>query len=550
MTKPMTPPAVTAQRADRLADHLAGRLKALGVARLFGVPGGGSSLDLIAAAERQGIGFVLCRTETGAALMAAVGAELSGAPGVVLTGIGPSAASAVNGVAYASLERAPLILVTDASESAAPKPPHQVFDQQALFAPVTKGTLRLTPDSAGAELDRLLHLTRIDPQGPVHLDLSVGHARAPVAAEVAHGAAPFEAAPPLAMAEARAIEDLAAWLAGARRPVLVAGLQARRAGVPAALGDLAARLGCPVLVSYKAKGVLPETDPRFAGVFTGAAAEGAVLARADAILMLGLDPVEMIPARWSYPAPVGVVMRGVSEEFPFAPAHALDGDLAANVAALAKRAAATDWSLAEIADLRAGLRERLALKGAGHTAESLVDALAQAARSGTRLAVDAGAHMFSAMARWPALEPHGVLKSNGLSTMGFAVPAAIASALHEPERPAIALSGDGGLLMCLAELSTAARLGLPILVVVVNDAALSLIDIKQQRLQFPARGVRTPAVDFAAAARGLGCTAWRVGPEDSFEDALRQALDARGPCLIDVTANPDGYGEQLAALRG
>jgi acetolactate synthase-1/2/3 large subunit len=555
MTKPMTPPTATAQRADRLADHLAdhlaGRLRALGVARMFGVPGGGSSLDLIAAAERQGIAFVLCRTETGAALMAAVGAELSGAPGVVLTGIGPSAASAVNGVAYASLERAPLILVTDTSESITPRPPHQVFDQQALFAPIAKGTLRLTPDSAGAELDRLLALTRVDPQGPVHLDLSVGHARAPMTA----AAAPFEAAPPVAAADAREVEAVSAWLAGARRPVLIAGLQARRAGAPAALRDLAARLGCPVLVSYKAKGVLPETDPHFAGVFTGAAAEGAVLARADAILTLGLDPVEMIPARWTYPAPVGVVMRGVSGEFPFAPAHALDGDLAGNIAALAARASGSDWTpsdwtSSEIADLREGLRERLALKGAGHTAETIVDALVKAARPGTRLAVDAGAHMFSAMARWPATEPHGVLKSNGLSTMGFALPAAIASALHEPERPAVALSGDGGMLMCLAELSTAARLGLPILAVVVNDAALSLIDIKQQRLQFPARGVRYPAVDFAAAARGLGCQAWRVGPGDSFDAALSEALDARGPCLIDVTANPDGYGEQLAALRG
>ncbi len=163
---------------ERVVDRLVARFQALGVKRMFGVPGGGSSLDLIEAAGRAGIEFVLCRTETAAALMAAVGAELTGVPGVVMTGIGPSAASAVNGIAYASLERAPLILITDAADRDASLPPHQVFDQQAIFAPITKGTLRLTDENAGPALDRLIQSTLVDPCGPVHLDLTVRDARA------------------------------------------------------------------------------------------------------------------------------------------------------------------------------------------------------------------------------------------------------------------------------------------------------------------------------------------------------------------------------------
>jgi acetolactate synthase-1/2/3 large subunit len=158
--------------------------------------------------------------------------------------------------------------------------------------------------------------------------------------------------------------------------------------------------------------------------------------------------------------------------------------------------------------------------------------------------------MFSTMALWPAQAPYDVLKSTGLSTMGFALPAAIAATLAEPERPAIAFTGDGGLLMCLAELSTAARLGCNLTVVVLNDATLALIDIKQQRQQRPPSGVRTPAVDFAAAARGLGCQAWKVGPGDPLEPALRAAFAHQGPTLVDVTIDPSGYGAQLAALRG
>ncbi len=121
----------------------------------------------------------------------------------------------------------------------------------------------------------------------------------------------------------------------------------------------------------------------------------------------------------------------------------------------------------------------------------MIETLAAAAPAGYRLTVDAGAHMFSALARWPADEPFGVLKSNGLSTMAFALPAAIASALQAPGRPVAAITGDGGLMMCLAELATAVERRCPLVIVVLNDAALSLIDIKQQ--QRPNRGVRYPA---------------------------------------------------------
>jgi len=529
-----------------LVDKLVARFRTLGVERMFGVPGGGSSLELIEAAGRVGIDFVLCKTETAAALMAAVSAELTGVPGVVLTGIGPSAASVVNGVAYASLERAPLILITDAADRDGTLSPHQVFDQQAMFAPITKGTLRLTAGNAGTAMDSLIQSTLVDPYGPIHFDLSVKEARARVVQELNPGdMASLETYPDID----EPLGNMAQLLSRSRRPVIIVGHQARRPGISEKLRDLVDRIGCPVLSTYKAKGVIPDDDPWFVGLFTGGTAEGDTLSKADLILTLGLDPIETIPAPWTYVAPVGVVLQGMSEEFPFTPAVCLDGSLSANVETLTENASGSDWHTSEVGELRARLRARLALRGHGHTAGSIVDALAKAAPSGTRLAVDAGAHMFSAMARWPAAQPHDVLKSNGLSTMGFALPAAIASYLNDPGRPVIALIGDGGMLMCLAELSTAAHLNIPLTVVVVNDAALSLIDIKQRRLQHPVSGVRYPAVDFATAARGLGCQAWTVGTDESIEKVLPMAFSAQVPSVIDVTADPDGYGDQMTALR-
>ena len=532
-----------------LARAIARALAARGVRRMFGVPGGGSSLDLIDAGAREGIEFVLCRTETAAAIMAAVTGELTGVPGVVLTGIGPGAASVVNGVAYASVERAPLLVFTDTHEDGAIAPPHQIFDQQAMFAPISKAQLRLSPASGAAEIERLLDLATAEPPGPVHVDLSARDAAAPVPEP--GPALPGAAAQTAAAGPDPALAEAARLLGNAARPAMVVGLQARTADRAAAADALAAALGGPVMTCYKARGVVADDHPLFVGTYTGAASDAAVLSRADLILFCGVDPVEMIPGRWAFDAPVVVLSESSGLAWPFAPAAEIVGPVAVSAAALADRTAPDrSWTPAEIRELRSGLAQTGALAGNGHTAQGVIEALAHAAPDRARLAVDAGAHMFSAMTRWPARAPHDVLKSNGLSTMGYAVPAALAGWLHEPGRPALAVTGDGGMMMCLAELSTAARLGADLKVVVLNDAALSLIDIKQQRQQRPPLGVRYPRVDFAGAARALGCAAWTVGRHAPLDAALAAALSHDGPALLDIAVDPSGYRDQLAALRG
>ncbi len=538
-----------------LAEAIMAAFEARGVKRIFGIPGGGSSLDLIDAAGRRGIDFVLTRGETAAAIMAAVTAELTGVPGVVLTGIGPGAASVVNGIAYASLERAPVVAITDAREPDAGTAPHQVFDQQALFAPITKASRRLTPEDGAQIVEELLDRALAPPPGPVHVDLSATDAGSPVAVTVAVAAAgrggPADPNPGAVEGELEAARGL---LSESRRPVVVAGIEARAGGAALALRRLAETLGCPAMTTYKAKGVIADDHPQTIGHFTGARSEAEALAtkesQADLIVFAGLDPVELIPAPWFLEAPVLALSAQSNPAFPVAPAARLHGPLGLCVEAVAEAAVASDWTEAEIGALRRRLRDRLRLEGKGHTTETVVAAAAALAPKGARATVDAGAHMFSTMAEWRAQAPYDVLKSTGLSTMGFALPAAIAAALAEPERPAIAFTGDGGLLMCLAELSTAARLGCNLTVVVLNDATLALIDVKQQRQQRPPSGVRYPAVDFAAAARGLGCQAWAVGREDALEPALRAAFAHAGPALVDVTIDPSGYGAQLAALRG
>jgi acetolactate synthase-1/2/3 large subunit len=186
----------------------------------------------------------------------------------------------------------------------------------------------------------------------------------------------------------------------------------------------------------------------------------------------------------------------------------------------------------------------------GLGAHRVVRIVAEQFAAQARVTVDAGAHMFAATMLWPAREPNGVLISNGLSTMGFALPAAIGAALLEPDRPVVALTGDGGLLMCAAELLTAAREKLRIITVVFNDAALSLIEIKQQLKGHPHAGVALGDVNWSAIAEGFGVAPFVAGTELELAQSLDAAARLRGPSLIDVRIDKSNYDAMLRAIRG
>jgi len=531
-----------------LVEHLVDALAARGVRRIFGVPGGGSSLDVIAAARARGIRFVLARHETSAAIMGLATARIEGTPGVALTTIGPGLANAANGLACATLDRAPLVLISDGlAPEAARFVTHQVLDQRALSAPLVKGSARLEGDAAAAEFDRLLELALTPPLGAVHVELTGEAARRPVGRSALRTVA---GAPAAATA---ALEAAAALLARAERPVLVVGLEACAAPAAAAARRFAATLDCPVLATYQAKGVIPDADPRAVGLFTGGTLEAPLVEAADLIVLFGVDPVELIPRPWPYRAPVLDIGCAPRPLHHATPAAGLYGALDRIEAGLALRPAPRGWPADTAAAHRRRIRERLACPaGEGVSPQRIVE-LAQAAAmrdAPPRVTVDAGAHMFSATAFWQCAAPNDLLISNGLATMGFALPAALAASLADRSRPVVAFTGDGGLAMCLGELLTAAEQRARLVVVVFNDGALSLIDIKQQARGLPRDGVRWDRVDFAGAAAAFGLAAWRARSEPEYADAIAGALRTDGPCLVDVRVDPAGYADQLKALRG
>jgi acetolactate synthase-1/2/3 large subunit len=208
------------------------------------------------------------------------------------------------------------------------------------------------------------------------------------------------------------------------------------------------------------------------------------------------------------------------------------------------------WEAGHVRERADEQRRAIRIPASGLTAQRVVEIAAARLARECRVTVDAGAHMFPATLLWPVFEPNQMLISNGLSTMGFALPAAIGAALADRERPVVALTGDGGLLMCVGELLTAVRERLRIIVIVFSDATLSLIEIKQQSRNLAPAGVALEGMDWLAVARGFGVAGFVADDEAGLERAIDSARACPGPSLIEARIDRSNYGATLRAVRG
>jgi acetolactate synthase I/II/III large subunit len=529
---------------DPVADLIVCRLLGAGVTTLFGVPGGGSNLDVIEAARHAGLRFVLTSTETAGAIAAIAQAEIAGRPGACLTTLGPGVASVVNGVACAKLERAPIVVLTDG-------PPavvggiyeHQRVDHHALLAPVTKMSVTIDSDGAGEAIDRAIACAMAAPRGPVHLDCRVVGSRESVVGG--------RDRPTTSDTGQRTFDQgLATLLAASHRPLLLVGLGARRQADAVAIRSLCANRRVPAMVTYKAKGVVPDEDPHFAGVFTNGVMERSIIDDADLLIGVGFDPVELIPRPWPYACPiVGCGPWRVDDRHvPFA--TQLVADIPTAMQEIGDGLRPSDWDLDAVGRTLLAQRDRLCPASHGLAPHRVVQIAARAGANGARVTVDAGAMMFPATTLWPVAEPNQMLISNGLSTMGFAVPAAIGAALLDPGRPVFALIGDGGLLMCAGELLTAVRERLRIIVVVFNDGSLSLIDIKQRQRRYAPSGTSLGNVAWAKLAESFGMASHVASTESEVNRAFEHAALTDGPTLVDARIDPASYVDALRAIRG
>ena len=523
---------------DRAADRLARRLFEAGVRHAFGIPGG-EVLVLMDALARAGIRYVPVKHETSGGFMAEAVWHRTGAPGVLVATVGPGVTNAVNVVANAALDRVPLVVLAgcvDAHDRLTYT--HQVLDHGRMLEPAVKGSFTLGAATADLVAERAIRLATDPRPGPVHVDVPIKVAGAPAGEAIQLRRGPRA---PAAPAPGPALDTARAWLARASRPLVVAGFDAVEDRAGPALEAFAHRLRAPVIQTYKAKGLLAEDDPwALAPAALSPAADAVLLpeiARADAIVLAGYDAVEM---RQGWRRPWDPRAKRVIDVAPVPNDHylhhgALDvvADVGATLQVLADGVdGASRWTAAEVADLRAAARAPFRPDEDWGPA-AITEVARRVLPRDTIATTDAGAHRILFSQLWRAYAPRTLLQSNGLCTMGGALPLALGAKLAEPSRPAVAFLGDGGLLMGLGELATAGELGLAIVVVAFVDRSLALIEKKQREMRLPAGGVALGAVDLAAAARALG------GDGVTVRDRARD-LTGTVRCVIATDARPTG----------
>lgn len=533
-----------------VSEVIAGYLGAAGIGHVFGYPGD-PSVEVIEAMRKAGIRFVLGRREGTAGLMALAYAQVTGRPGVALSTLGPGSSNMTNAVATALLDRVPLVAISGQIETRREAVfTHQVLNHAQMFGPISKWTAELRAGAAGATLRRAFRTATAERPGPVHLTTPADVVGAeagddtislppmrPVATAVQVFADPGVAADPLKR------------LAAARRPVIVAGIGALRARATGPLVRLAEAAGVPVIVSPMAKGLMPEDHPYFASVLDMACNDVVwdFLKGADLIVCAGFDAVELIK-NWTPKAPV-IHIDAIPNIDQVYPAEVeVVGDVAAILAALADGwQGEARWSEAGVAEHRETLSAAYyqgRVSGVLNPTD-VIDQVRAALPAGTRATADVGSHKLLVGQGWRTTLPGGVLMTNGLSSMGYALPAAITAALVEPARPCVCFSGDGGLAMVQSELSLGTELEVAPLVVVFCDDSLNRIELKQMRRQYPAEGTRLMPIDVARAAEAMGCHAHGVDSRADLDRALAADRPRDRPTVIAARIDPAQYAAQF-----
>ena len=523
-----------------------------GVTHVFGIPGE-ENIRFTEAVSRSSIEYVLTRHEQGASFMAEVYGRLTGRAGVCSATLGPGAINLLLGVADATTNSTPLVaLSAQVGMGRSYKESHQGIDLVSMFGPATKwSALVATPGSVPEMFRKAFKLAQTERPGAVYLA---------VPEDVEEAAAPADSSPlPVNVPRpedpsAAQLERAAEILGGAQNPILLAGHGAARGGAAEAVRRFAEALDIPVATTFHGKGVLSD-DHRLALGAVGFMRHDYVnfgFDRADVIVAAGYELQEFDPVRIN---PDGDTKIIHIHRFPaevdahYDVAVGLLGDIGGTLDALAAQVARDHPS----SPGHERIRELLFAELDGGRADDSFPLAPARIVADTRAAmnrddivlVDTGALKMWMARLYPTYEPNTCLISNGLSTMAWTVPGAIAAKIARPAVKVLVATGDGAFLMNSQEIETALRLGTPMVILIWDDNAYGLISWKMD-LEI-GHNVETHFgnPDFVAYAESFGAKGYRISAADELLPTLRTAL---ADDTVSVIACPVDYSANSALI--
>ena len=547
-------------------------LLAHGAGPMFGM-GGFQLLPFYDAARRLGLDHHLINDERCAVFAADAYAKVSGRVGLVDATLGPGATNLVTGLVEALNAGSPLVaIVGDAQRDHAGKNMTQETDQVAILRPAVKDLIRVETVARVPEaVARAFAIATSGRPGPVVVD---------VPEDVAHGLHGFsegdfdaieahQSAPALrCRPDAEAARRAADMLREAKRPMILAGGGIHLSGAYEALARLAQNDGIPVAHTLTGKGAVPCTSPLSAGLFGRYdRIANALIEASDCLLVVGCKLGEIATKRYTVPAPGKRVVHLdiVAEEMgrTYAPALKLWGDARAGLTDLAdlladgadaRRAARAEWT-GQVATRMARWREDTADRL--HSEETPVH-MARLVTELNRLLPEDGCLIADGgfAAHWGGLlfdarrAGRAFVPDRGFASIGYGLPGAMGAQLARPDAVVAGLTGDGGFNMVLGELETARRMGLPVTVIVVNNAASGYVKALQHLMYGEGnyQSADLAETDYAAVATAMGCHGLRVETPAELGPALEAAFAERTrPSVVDVMVTRDP-GKMLPAV--
>ena len=530
-------------------------IEAEGVEYIFGVPGEENE-DFLFAIEKSNITFVPVRHEQGAAFIADVWGRLTGKAGVCLSTLGPGATNLMTGIADANLDKAPLVALTgQGSSDRLHHESHQMIDVIRMMEPITKWNGTVNSEDVVLEMVRkAFKLAQAEKPGATHLELPENIAKVQIKND--HK--------PLKINKIRrpspdpaAIEEAVQMIKAADRPIIIAGNGAIRTRASKALTQLSTNHNIPVASTFMAKGSisdLSETSLASVGLgFKDYVIEA--FEKADVVISIGYDVAEYDPVNWNQDLNKTII------HLDFEPAEIYQhynpdleviGDIAASIEEL--NSGLHDVQFQKwYEDIRIRIfksfDEYKLNDEKAFTAPGVIHAVREILPENGLVISDVGSHKMWIARNYPTYAPNGCIISNGLASMGIALPGVIAAKLIDAKRPVVSIMGDGGAMMNIQELETAVRLNISGVIIILNDNNYGLIEWKQEMNEGKSFGTRIGNPDFIKLAESFGIESYKPSKVSELKHILEQAITKQKLVLIEIPIETDVNNHLIESLE-
>ncbi|WP_179394659.1 acetolactate synthase AlsS [Lacticaseibacillus absianus] len=529
--------------ADLIVDSLINH----GVEFAFGIPG--AKIDrlferLDYPRDPRAPKLIVARHEQNAAFMAAGVGRLTGKAGVVLTTSGPGVSNLATPLVTATAEGDPVVAISGQVKRAdLQRSAHQSMKNAEMLAPITKYAVEVQdPDNISETIANAFRAAESGKQGAGFVSIPQDVTDSPVTTQAVH---PLQA-PRLGPASPADMTDLARQIKDAKLPVLLLGMRASSEPVTAAIRDLLAVADLPVVETFQGAGIVSHAQEHDffgrVGLFRNQPGDQ-LLQRSDLVVAIGYDPIEYEPRNWNPSGDARVIVidsRTAEIDHDFQPENELVGDIAQTLDVLIPllrgyRVApeAKDY----LDHLQTQLTQRdvppVSRPGLVHPL-AIIAALQKRVTDQMTVAVDVGSFYIWMARHFRSYEPRRLLFSNGMQTLGVALPWAIAATLVRPGEKAVSVSGDGGFLFSSQELETAVRLHANLVHIIWNDGHYDMVKFQEEAKYGRAAGVDFGPVDFVKYAESFGATGLRVTQPAELDAVLDQAFATAGPVVVDI----------------